>query len=45
MSDLLIMFGIPFLIGLSLGFVFKGSINRYEKSKRFDKHMDSLFKE
>lgn len=45
MDILFMTFGIPFLIGLSLGFIFKGSINRYEKSKRFDKHMDSLFKE
>ena len=45
MSDLLIMFGIPFLIGLSLGFVFKNSLNRYEKRKSLERHIDSLYKE
>ena len=43
MSDLFMTFGIPFLIGLSLGFIFKGSINRYEKSKSLDKEINEKF--
>jgi len=43
--ELALMFGVPFLIGYGLGFIVKKSLDRYEKSKRFDKHMDSLFKE
>lgn len=45
MDMLLMTFGVPFLIGLSLGFLSKGYLNRYEKRKRFDRHMDNLYKE
>jgi hypothetical protein len=45
MSILFMTFGIPFLIGLSLGFVFKNSLNRYEKRKSLDRHINSLYKE
>lgn len=44
MIEVLTMFGIPFLIGLGIGFAIKGSINRYEKRREFNKHMDDLFK-
>ena len=44
--DILVMtFGVPFLIGITLGFCFKGYLNRYEKRRAFDKHMDELYKE
>lgn len=44
--DILVMtFGIPFLIGITLGFCFKGYLNRYEKRRAFDRHMDELYKE
>ena len=45
MLDVLIMFSIPFMIGMLLGFCFKGFINRYEKRRELDRHMDSLFNE
>ena len=44
MDILLMTFGVPFLIGITLGFFCKGYLNRYEKRKEFNKHMDDLFK-
>lgn len=42
--DLVIFFGVPFLIGLGVGAMIKGFINRYEKRRAFDKHMDDLWR-
>ena len=39
------IFIIPFVIGLLLGFFFKGMISRYEKRKALDRHLDGLFRE
>lgn len=36
------MFFVPLLLGFTLGFLSKNYLNRYEKRKRFDKHMDEL---
>ena len=45
MDILVLTFGIPFLIGIVLGFFFKGMISRYEKRKALDRHLDGLFRE
>jgi len=45
MDIITLTFGVPFLIGLFLGFCFKGFLNRYEKRRALDRHMDGLFKE
>lgn len=36
-------FLIPLLIGFTLGFCLKGFINRYEKRRAFDRHLDEMF--
>lgn len=42
MDILVLTFGVPFLIGIVLGFCFKGMINRYEKRRAFDRHLNEL---
>ena len=44
MDIILMTFGVPFLIGITLGFFFKGYLNRYERRKEFNRYMDGLFK-
>lgn len=45
MLDMMIFFGVPFFIGLFIGFCFKGFLSRYKKRRAFDRHMDELFEQ
>lgn len=42
--DWLIFFGVPFLIGLGVGALAKNALNRYEKRRALDKHIDDLWR-
>lgn len=41
--DLILFFSVPFTIGMSIGFMIKGFLNRYEQRREFDRYMDGLF--
>lgn len=42
--DILVMtFGIPFLIGIVLGFCCKSYLNKVIRKRQADRHIDSLF--
>lgn len=45
MDILVLTFGIPFLMGITLGFCFKSYLNKVIRKRAFDRHMDSLYKE
>lgn len=39
------LFGVPFIIGIFLGFISKSYLNSVIRKRKFDRHMDELFKE
>ena len=45
MDILVLTFGIPFLIGIVLGFCSKSYLNKVIRKRAFDRHMDEMFKE